>query len=248
MPDGANTPSEYRSPWLDDELESFRGTVRRFVTDVLAPREPAWQQAHRVDAASWREMGSMGLLLVRRARGIRRQRRHVRARLHRLRGNGVRGRGELRQIACTTSARITSNATARKTRSGAGCRGSRAASSSARSRCPNPPPGSDLQGIRTRAVRNGEHYVVNGSKTFITNGQVANLIMLVAKTDTAAGGAKGISLVMVETDGLDGLPPRPHAGQDRHAGAGHLRALLRRLPRSGGRAAWRRRRSRASRR
>ena len=53
----------YRSPWLDDELESFRGTVRRFVTDELAPREPAWQQAHRVDAASWREVGAMGLLL-----------------------------------------------------------------------------------------------------------------------------------------------------------------------------------------
>ena len=53
----------YRSPWEDDELESFRGTVRRFVTDELAPREPAWQQAHRVDAASWREVGAMGLLL-----------------------------------------------------------------------------------------------------------------------------------------------------------------------------------------
>ena len=53
----------YRSPWLDDELESFRGTVRRFVTGELAPREPAWQQAHRVDAASWREVGAMGLLL-----------------------------------------------------------------------------------------------------------------------------------------------------------------------------------------
>ena len=39
----------YRSSWLDDELESFRGTVRRFVTEVLAPREPAWQAAHRVD-------------------------------------------------------------------------------------------------------------------------------------------------------------------------------------------------------
>ena len=40
----------YRSPWLDDELESFRDTVRRFVTDVLAPREPAWQASARVDA------------------------------------------------------------------------------------------------------------------------------------------------------------------------------------------------------
>jgi len=68
-----------------------------------------------------------------------------------------------------------------------------------------PSAGSDLQGIRTRAVRSGDRYVIDGSKTFITNGQVANMIMLVAKTDTAAGGAKGISLVMVETDGLEGF-------------------------------------------
>ena len=55
--------TEYRSRWQDEELESFRGTVRRFVTGELAPREPAWQQAHRVDAATWREVGAMGLLL-----------------------------------------------------------------------------------------------------------------------------------------------------------------------------------------
>jgi acyl-CoA dehydrogenase len=67
-----------------------------------------------------------------------------------------------------------------------------------------PAAGSDLQGIRTRAVRRGDHYVVDGSKTFISNGQVANLICLVVKTDPDAA-AKGISLVMVETDGLAGF-------------------------------------------
>jgi alkylation response protein AidB-like acyl-CoA dehydrogenase len=67
-----------------------------------------------------------------------------------------------------------------------------------------PAAGSDLQGIRTRAVNRGDHYVVDGSKTFISNGQVANLICLVVKTDPGAG-AKGISLVMVETDGLAGF-------------------------------------------
>ncbi len=67
-----------------------------------------------------------------------------------------------------------------------------------------PAAGSDLQGIRTRAVNRGDHYVIDGSKTFISNGQVANLICLVVKTDAGAG-AKGISLVMVETDGLAGF-------------------------------------------
>ena len=60
-----------------------------------------------------------------------------------------------------------------------------------------PGAGSDLQGVRTTAKRDGNHYVVNGSKTYITNGQNADLIIVVAKTDPDAG-AKGISLVLVE--------------------------------------------------
>jgi acyl-CoA dehydrogenase len=67
-----------------------------------------------------------------------------------------------------------------------------------------PAAGSDLQGIRTRALRRGDAYILDGSKTFISNGQVANLICVVARTDPAAG-AKGISLLMVETDGLAGF-------------------------------------------
>jgi acyl-CoA dehydrogenase len=67
-----------------------------------------------------------------------------------------------------------------------------------------PGAGSDLQGIKTTAKKDGNGYVVNGSKTFITNGQTANLICVVAKTDPTQG-AKGTSLVMVETDGAEGF-------------------------------------------
>jgi len=67
-----------------------------------------------------------------------------------------------------------------------------------------PGAGSDLQGVKTTAIRQGGHYVVNGSKTFITNGQLANFIIVVAKTDPAEG-AKGTSLIVVETDGLEGF-------------------------------------------
>ncbi|QTN19470.1 acyl-CoA dehydrogenase family protein [Brevundimonas sp. AJA228-03] len=67
-----------------------------------------------------------------------------------------------------------------------------------------PGAGSDLQGVKTTAVKSGNGYVVNGSKTFITNGQLANFIIVVAKTDPAAG-AKGTSLIVVETDGADGF-------------------------------------------
>jgi alkylation response protein AidB-like acyl-CoA dehydrogenase len=62
-----------------------------------------------------------------------------------------------------------------------------------------PDAGSDLQGIRTSARRDGNHYVINGSKTYITNGQHADLTIVVAKTDPSLG-AKGVSLILVEAD------------------------------------------------
>lgn len=64
-----------------------------------------------------------------------------------------------------------------------------------------PGTGSDLQSVRAMAVRDGDDYVITGQKTFITNGQLADLIIVICKTDTTTGaGAKGVSLVLVEAD------------------------------------------------
>ncbi|MFY9894416.1 MAG: acyl-CoA dehydrogenase family protein [Xanthobacteraceae bacterium] len=67
-----------------------------------------------------------------------------------------------------------------------------------------PGTGSDLQGVRTTAKKSGNGYVLNGSKTFITNGQHANLVIVVAKTDSKQG-AKGVSLMVVETADAQGF-------------------------------------------
>ncbi|MDO9475022.1 MAG: acyl-CoA dehydrogenase family protein [Caulobacter sp.] len=67
-----------------------------------------------------------------------------------------------------------------------------------------PGAGSDLQGIKTTARLDGDEYVINGSKTFITNGQTANLIIVVCKTDPTQG-ARGTSLILVETDNAPGF-------------------------------------------
>src|ERR1700724_3028270 len=67
-----------------------------------------------------------------------------------------------------------------------------------------PGTGSDLQRVRTTAKKSGNGYLLNGSKTFITNGQHANLIIVVAKTDPSAG-AKGVSLLVVESDDAPGF-------------------------------------------
>ena len=67
-----------------------------------------------------------------------------------------------------------------------------------------PGAGSDLKNIKTTALRDGDDYIINGAKTFISNGSMADLIVLVAKTDPKAG-AKGISLIGVETADLAGF-------------------------------------------
>jgi len=66
-----------------------------------------------------------------------------------------------------------------------------------------PGTGSDLQSIKTTAVKDGNGYKLNGQKTFITNGQTANLILVCAKTDASTGG-KGVSIMLVETDLVEG--------------------------------------------
>ncbi len=67
-----------------------------------------------------------------------------------------------------------------------------------------PSTGSDVQAIKTKAVREGNAYRLSGQKTFITNGQHANLIIVAAKTDPKLG-AKGVSMVVVETEGAEGF-------------------------------------------
>ena len=67
-----------------------------------------------------------------------------------------------------------------------------------------PSTGSDVQAIKTKAVRDGNNYKLSGQKTFITNGQHANLILVAAKTDPTQG-SKGTSLMILETDGADGF-------------------------------------------
>jgi acyl-CoA dehydrogenase len=77
-----------------------------------------------------------------------------------------------------------------------------------------PGTGSDLQSVRTLARRDGDHYVLSGQKVFITNGQTANLLIVVCKTDKAQG-AKGISLLVVEVEDAAGkLPPGYQRGRN----------------------------------
>ena len=85
--------------------------------------------------------------------------------------------------------------------------------------------GSDLKAVRTTARREGDDYVISGQKTFITNGQNAGLVIVVVKTDPAAG-RKGISLICVE-EGTAGLREGSKPGKNRPPCTGHVGAVLR---------------------
>ncbi len=91
--------------------------------------------------------------------------------------------------------------------------------------------GSDLANMSTRARREGEHYVVDGSKTFITNGINADLVILAVKTDPSER-HRGISLLIVER-GTRGLRARAQPREDRPALPGHGGAVVRRGARPG---------------
>ena len=82
-----------------------------------------------------------------------------------------------------------------------------------------PDAGSDVSGIKTRAVRDGDEWVINGSKTYITNGHRADFIVLVTKTDPDAG-YDGFTLFIVDMDAA-GRDPRGAAAEARHARVRH---------------------------
>lgn len=193
----------YRSPWLTAEHDLFRENVRRFIETELVPHRERWIEQGHMDPAYWRKAGEVGLLCpdvpteyggggvdfgfdaivfeeLSRAciSGFGAPIQSIVAHYMLVYGTEEQKQRWLPKMA--SGEIITSIAMT------------------------EPGTGSDLQAVKTRAVRDGEHYVLNGAKTFITNGYNANLIVVVCKTDPKEK-ARGISLLCVETDGLAGF-------------------------------------------
>jgi acyl-CoA dehydrogenase len=185
------------------ELELFRDAVRRFVETELTPNEPRWREQQHVDREAWRKAGELGLLLCAvpaERGGVGADVRYDAVVYEELARGGAMGFGKhVHEIVAHYVAAYGTAAQQQRwlPRMASG----EAIAAIAMS---EPGAGSDLQGVRTRAVRDGDAYVVNGSKTFISNGHIADLVLLVCKTDPQAG-ARGTSLIMVETAGLAGF-------------------------------------------
>src|SRR3954466_1833914 len=188
--------------WMNEELRIFRRSVRRFVETELAPHEPRWRAQHRPDAEAWAAAGRAGMLLP----GVPEEYgggggtlAHEIVVCEELARAGVHfGSG----IQCIVARYILAYGTeAQKQRWLRRMASGELVGAIAMS---EPGPGSDLSAIATTARRDGDTYVVNGSKTFISNGWHAGLVCLAVKTDTAVAPMKGLSLVVVEAKDLAG--------------------------------------------
>ena len=193
---------EYQSPWINDDVRMFRRSVRQFVEKEFLPREPRWRAQRYPDAEAWRLAGRAGILLPdvpEQYGGGGGTFAHEAVVLEELARAGVHfGSAIQSTVAHYILAYGSEEQKLRWLPSLA--RGERVAAIA----MSEPGAGSDLQAIKTSARREGEHYVVNGAKTFITNGAHAGLVCLAVKTNQAVTGMRGISLLLVETAGLDG--------------------------------------------
>lgn len=193
--------TEPRSPWMDSsDLDALRNLARAFCEKEIQPNFATYALQHHVDRELWRRAGKLGLLCL----SIPEQ------------YGGGGGTFAHEVVMMEEQARIGD------TSFGAGMHSAIVAhyilaygtEDQKRTWLPQmasgdligaiamtePGTGSDLQSVKTRAVRDGDDYVINGAKTFITNGGQADLVIVVAKTGNLSEGADAISLFLVETN------------------------------------------------
>ncbi len=186
-----------------DEHRMFRDAVRRFMEHEVVPHHEQWEEQGYVDREVWQKAGANGLLCASMPEaygGAGADKLYsivVMEETARVNATGL-GFGLHSEIVAPYILRYGSEE--QKQRFLPKMAAGEAIGAIAMS---EPAAGSDLQGVKTTAIRNGDVYLLNGSKTFITNGWHADLVIVVAKTEPRAG-AKGTSLLLVE-NGMKGF-------------------------------------------
>jgi acyl-CoA dehydrogenase len=189
----------------DEEFSIFRNSVGRFLDDNAPPEKfEGWRRAKVVERDLWTKAGAAGLLGLSTSTaygGIGGDFRHETILIEEAAKRGIEGWGaSLHNAIVMPYIEIYGTEDQKKRWLPKLARGDYVGAIA----MTEPGTGSDLQAVKTSARRSGNQYVINGSKTFITNGQTANLVIVVSKTDPAQG-AKGTSLIVVETDEAEGF-------------------------------------------
>jgi acyl-CoA dehydrogenase len=190
-------------PLFTAEHELFRDTVRKFVEKEVVPHHDRWEEQGHVDRDVWLKAGEAGLLCMTMPEawgGSGADRIYSAIVIEELARACASGPGFTlhSEIVAPYLLRYGTEEQNRRWLP-AMARGERIGAIA----MTEPGAGSDLQAIRTTARRDGDHYVIDGSKTYITNGSMCDLVVVVAKTDPTRG-AKGTSLLVVE-DGTPGF-------------------------------------------
>lgn len=191
----------YQSPWMNDELRMFRKTVRDFIQKEFVPKQSRWYQQRSPDSEDWIAAGRVGILLpdmpVEFGGGGNFAYKVVV--LEELAKAGIPFGSTVHSIMAHYILDYGSDEQKHTWLPRLACGGLVGAIAMT-----EPAAGSDLQGIKTTARRDGDSYIINGSKTFVTNGRHASIICLPVKTNLKAAGPTGISLIIVETKDLPG--------------------------------------------
>lgn len=195
-------PITFRRSWTDPDLEQYRDTVVRFIDEHMLPGDEAARKNGHVGHALWRKAGETGLLctdIPEAWGGGGGDFRHEAVFYEEMARRSLTGMNS--SVHSIVAHYFLNHGTEDQKR--------RYLPRMARGEMvgaiamTEPGTGSDLQGIRTRAVRDGDHYVINGAKTFISNGFLAGVVLVVCKTDPAKGAA-GTSILIVDTDHCPG--------------------------------------------
>lgn len=196
-------PIQFRRSWTDPDLDQYRDTVVRFIEEEMLPDDEAARKRGHVGHEIWRKAGALGLLctdIPEAWGGGGGDFRHEAVMHEEMARRSLTGMSP--SVHAIVAHYFLNHGTEEQKR--------RYLPRMARGELvgaiamTEPGAGSDLQGVRTRAERTADGYVINGSKTFITNGFLAGVVLVVVKTDPSQG-AKGTSILIVETENCPGF-------------------------------------------
>ncbi|PNB74439.1 acyl-CoA dehydrogenase [Pseudomonas sp. GW456-E7] len=193
-------PQLHQHSWMDSDIEAYRDQVRRYIANEMTPHNDAWREQGYVPREIWQGFGEMGFLLPEISEeygGAGAPLSYQLVALDELARAGMPPSTAVHSIATHYILDYGTEEQKQKWIP-------RLASGElfAAIAMTEPDCGSDLKTLRTRARRDGDEYVIDGSKTFITNGYSGNLVVIAVRTSD--DGAKGISLVVIETGNLKG--------------------------------------------